>query len=55
MIAAAILGVNDAARSDGMTPLANAVVLGHLPAKRVLLEHKADVNVADSGGNSPSL
>ena len=47
--------VNEAARADGMTPIAYAAVRGHLSVMRVLLEHHADVNLADSGGNSPLL
>jgi len=49
------LEVNEAARVDGMTPVAYAAVRGRLSAMRVLLERHADVNVADSGGNSPLL
>jgi ankyrin repeat protein len=49
------LGVNEVARADGMTPMAYAAVRSHLSVMRVLLEHHADVNFPDSGGNSPLL
>ena len=40
--------MNDAALADGMTPIAYAAVRGHLSVMRVLLEHHANVNFADS-------
>ena len=49
------LGVNDRARTDGMTPLAYAAVRGHMAVVRTLLARHADVNLADAGSNSPLL
>jgi uncharacterized protein len=49
------LPVNAVVRADGMTAIAYAAVREHLDAMRLLLRHRADVNLADSGGNSPLL
>src|SRR5437870_1315191 len=40
------LGVNERARTDGMTVLAYASVRGHLKAMRLLLEHRANLDPA---------
>jgi ankyrin repeat protein len=37
----------------GMTPLHHAAVIGKVPAVRILLKHKADVNVLDKDLSSP--
>ena len=48
------MGVIPSARAGSFTR-GYAAVRGHLNVMRVLSEHHADVNVADSGGNSPLL
>src|ERR1043165_3952618 len=55
LLLASGLAADARARTDGMSSLAYATVRGHLKVMRLLLDRQANVNLADSGGNTPLL
>ena len=54
LLAAGTAGINDPDQ-DGRTPLHHAASKGHLEIVKLLLEHKADVNVRTKEGYTPAF